>query len=381
MKCCVYTRFVYEVPYIESFIDHYLKLGFDKIIILYHDIQEYILPNNLIEDVEIINVENNGNKLLNEYKYLLINEYDWVLNVDSDEFLLLDKNYNNIHDFVRSKLIENANINIFQFSWAWLHVLNPPSHYTLSDLIENYKLTIGSKNEKTQEIWVKSMTKVTDIEYITCHSCILKKSVSPLLYVNGIILDESLLIDNYESDDDEVDDEDYEDERKNSYENVKLLPRAYIFNEDTYSESVLIHINTRNVVNAFIKGLNIHKTQVKNKRIKDLKQVKNFINSFDITDEVLNDKDINKFTQLVGYKLMFPFLCLKGPKINEKIKHLKIRTDSVPLCKMSLIPDQNRYHLDKLQERMEDIYCNLDLEKFMYFLSLYGESTDPYFRK
>ena len=36
MRCCVYTRFVYEVPYIESFIDHYLNLGFDKIILLYH---------------------------------------------------------------------------------------------------------------------------------------------------------------------------------------------------------------------------------------------------------------------------------------------------------------------------------------------------------
>ena len=34
MQCCVFTRFVYDVPYLDSFIEHYLNLGFDKIFIL-----------------------------------------------------------------------------------------------------------------------------------------------------------------------------------------------------------------------------------------------------------------------------------------------------------------------------------------------------------
>ena len=37
MKCCVYTRTFYESPYINFFIEHYLKLGFDKIFILKTD--------------------------------------------------------------------------------------------------------------------------------------------------------------------------------------------------------------------------------------------------------------------------------------------------------------------------------------------------------
>ena len=49
MKCCVYSRFVFEYPYLNSFIEHYLNLGFDKIIILYTDIIEYPLADNLKE--------------------------------------------------------------------------------------------------------------------------------------------------------------------------------------------------------------------------------------------------------------------------------------------------------------------------------------------
>ena len=31
MKCCVCARDFYESPYLDFFIEHYLKLGFNKI--------------------------------------------------------------------------------------------------------------------------------------------------------------------------------------------------------------------------------------------------------------------------------------------------------------------------------------------------------------
>ena len=46
MKCCVYTRCYYEKQYLYNFIEHYIKLGFDKIIILNTSNQF----NNIIED-------------------------------------------------------------------------------------------------------------------------------------------------------------------------------------------------------------------------------------------------------------------------------------------------------------------------------------------
>ena len=44
MKCCVYTRSFAERPYMDFFIEHYIHLGFDKIIILKSDKMEYKYP-------------------------------------------------------------------------------------------------------------------------------------------------------------------------------------------------------------------------------------------------------------------------------------------------------------------------------------------------
>lgn len=371
MKCCVYTRFVYEVPYIESFITHYLELGFDKIIILYHDITEYNIPERFIEDVELINVENSGNKLLNEYKHVFQDEYDWVLNVDADEFLLLDKKYESIHHFISEKLEIDDEINLFQFSWGWLHAFNPPMDYTLTDYINNYKICIGSKDTDNDDIWVKSMAKISDIEYMTCHNCVLKSNTQAVIYVNCDILrkvvDESL---------DEADNEDDDDDGE---ESINLLPRCYALREETYLDAILVHVNTRNMMNAIIKGLNIHVTQVKRKRIKKFKQLKKFVNNYDFNKAITNDI-VKEFTSCLGYKMKFPLLCLEKEEIHEKIRHLKLSTTRVPLCKSSYMPNQNRYHLDDLQQRMNSIFYVLDMDKFIKLLSIFGTLMDNSFK-
>ena len=43
MKTTVFVRFVFESPYINAFINHYKYLGFDNIIVLFHE--DYILGN------------------------------------------------------------------------------------------------------------------------------------------------------------------------------------------------------------------------------------------------------------------------------------------------------------------------------------------------
>ena len=71
MRCCVYSRFVYDICYLDIFIEHYIRLGFDKVIILYHDIIDYVFSEKLIEFVEVHKVPNNGNKLPNQYMHLI----------------------------------------------------------------------------------------------------------------------------------------------------------------------------------------------------------------------------------------------------------------------------------------------------------------------
>lgn len=377
MRCCVYTRFVYEVPYIESFINHYLLLGFDKIFILYHDICSFDVPENLLEEVELVQVENNGNKLLNEYKNLFIEEsFDWVLNVDSDEFLLLHDDFKSIKDFVNSKLDEeDPEINMFQFSWGWLHAFNPPKEFTVNDYIKNYKIFIGSKENDNNHIWVKSLTKVGDIEYMTCHNCVLRNGISPVIYINENVIrrvtDEDLMEDGQRKDSDGEEDK---------IDEINLLPRSYASRDNTFGESVIIHINTRNMMNAIIKGLNIHVTQVKRKRIKKFKELKKFVNNFDFNAPVYKET-LKEFARCIGYKVKFPLLCLEKEEITPKIRHLKLRPTTVKFCRDSYIAEQNEYHLNVLQNHMQQLYRVIDLDKFKKILDIFAHLFDNTFKQ
>jgi len=377
MRCCVYTRFVYEVPYLESFIDHYLQLGFDKIFILYHDICKFDVPEHLLEEVELVEVQNNGNKLLNEYKHLFQEDdvFDWVLNVDSDEFLLLGPEYENIKEFVATKLDEeDPEINMIQFSWGWMHAFNASPDFTFPDYVKNYKVFLGSKDTDTKDIWVKSLTKVADIEYMTCHNCVLKPNTSPVIYVNGTVLRR---VTKEDLEEDNMKDSDGEDD---TTEEVNLLPRSYALRDNTYSEGVLIHLNTRNMMNAIIKGLNIHVTQVKRKRIKKFKDLKKFVNNFDFEQPVYKET-LREFARCIGYKVKFPLLCLEKEEITPKIRHLNLRPTKVKLCRQSYIPEQNEFHLQGLQEHMKALFRVLDLEKFMQILSIFAILFDNTFKR
>lgn len=367
MRCCVYTRFVYEIPYLDSFLEHYLQLGFDKIFILFHDIVKYDLPEYLIEYVEIVYVENTGNKLINDYKHIFKDDYDWVLNVDSDEFLLLDKKYETIQDFINHKLdTVNKNINIFQFSWAWIHAFNPSINYTLDDILTKYKVFTGSLDDNSNDIWIKSMCKTQNIDYLTCHNCIL--NTVPVIYVNCNVQSD---IENIHTDTTKI----------NYYDNINLLPRCYSYDEETtYSETMLIHINTRNIMNAIVKGISIHSTQVKTKKIKKFKELKNLVNNFNFNSDSSSSNSeniVDDFANCVGYKLKFPLQCLNHYKINIKSKFIMEHKNS--FCNPLYIAEHNRYHLETLNAIMAQSFYVIHTNKFLKFLSLIGKKMDELF--
>ena len=77
IKCCVYTRVFYEFPYLNFFLEHYISLGFQKIILLKADniklnIEKYK------DYVEIFEVENLENRLLPICTNRIDKNYDWV---------------------------------------------------------------------------------------------------------------------------------------------------------------------------------------------------------------------------------------------------------------------------------------------------------------
>ena len=102
IKCCIYTRIHNEAPYLNFFIEHYIRLGFGKIIILKCDKIKYNISNAFRNFIEVYSVENlPKEEELPLNSYLIKNtNYDWVLQVDTDKILLLNKEFKSIQDYI-----------------------------------------------------------------------------------------------------------------------------------------------------------------------------------------------------------------------------------------------------------------------------------------
>ena len=300
MKCCVLTRFVYEIIYLDSFIEHYVNLGFDKIIILYHDIVVGQVPTQYKQYVNLHNVPNLGNQLPDKYKHLIPEDMDWVLHVDSDEFLLLHKRYNGIHDYLESKLGMHPEINIFLFMWSWVHKYDEENQY-LDDIFRTYKKKVGNrlteenKKNKQNEVWVKSMFKRSHLNtlYIHCPSMIYEY----YLYCNELIV--------------------YEEENNNK---IKSLLYKNKQNElGFYNDAVLMHLATRSMKNAIFKSQNMHKTQVKKKNMNNQELLEEYLETTNLHHE--NEYDImSKLKEFIGYKIEWPMTCLKMNDISLNLE-------------------------------------------------------------
>lgn len=94
--------------YLKEFVDHYLKLGFDRIYLYDNNDDENIKPYNLLlpyikrNKVEIIDWRKSEfDDRYHRLDFFLFCNFEWVLFVDDDEFLELRK-HKNIRDFLSS---------------------------------------------------------------------------------------------------------------------------------------------------------------------------------------------------------------------------------------------------------------------------------------
>ena len=347
MKCCVYTRFVYDVSYLDFFIEHYLKLGFDMIYVLYYDYVDYILPDKWKDFVTIIEVENEGNKLPDKYFNRISQEMDWVLNIDSDEFLYLHKKYKNIQDFVKKKIKEHSKVNVFQFSWAWVHKFScNNTNGTL--LFQDYKKTIGFSVEQ-KFIYLKSMFKRCDVKSLSCHSGELKQNIKAKLILNG------------------------------KYKEIKdnIIPSFQNYKETIYDECVLYHVNTRDFINAIFKSVHIHGNQSLNKRLKDIKLFKDWIEFNDTNKNI--EENVQILKKSLGFKIEFPFHCLnihKNITQNHNFNHFPIYIYNTPFCS----PYYFYLQIQNLKKKLESIarnqYYSLNLDRFVTKVLNTGEALD-----
>ena len=295
MKCCVFVRFVYEFIYLDAFIEHYLNLGFDKIVILYHDVVEGYIKDEYEQYVTLHNVPNLGNKLPDAYKKLIPRNMDWVLHVDSDEFLLLHKKYITIHDYIREKItaFPRANINLIALNWAWIHKLDDKNQ-SVYDILRYYKKQVGNAVEqKKKELWIKCIFKRSELHTLYIHCPLMINGHR--MYTNGEII--------------------------NFSNNVNSVRSVKYKNENTiYQDHALVHIATRSLKNAIFKSERIHESQV---------QKKNMISKMELERELAflttnrSEFEILKLLlENVGYKIKFPIKCLKLPEAQIDLGNL-----------------------------------------------------------
>ena len=92
-----------EALYIREWVEHHLDLGFNSIIIADND-DTFLLPG-IIDYPAVIHEDYTGidkvqtkayTELYNKYR----KDFDWLLFIDCDEFVMLDKEYKDIQDFL-----------------------------------------------------------------------------------------------------------------------------------------------------------------------------------------------------------------------------------------------------------------------------------------
>ena len=159
MNNIVITRAKYEQAYINTFINHYLNLGFNHIYIFIEHTEKYeeqsytnVTFIKYVKKEKVIN-----NKILLNFLKNKKN-IDWVLYCDCDEFLFLENNIK-IKDYINKYY--KPGIGQFLFKWA---------------MIENYKSLKNENNMKNifnySNIYTnshyKSLFRLKNLINITC---------------------------------------------------------------------------------------------------------------------------------------------------------------------------------------------------------------------
>lgn len=324
MKFCVCVRSFLEGPYLDFFIEHYTLLGFDKILILKSDKETYYCKPEFASRVQIVEVENSGNKILQEnISRIKGNGCDWTFFPDTDEILILNKDYKNIREFTETKLKECPQINSFYFRWAMVEKCDVDPDTSFKNILNTYNM-FSSR-------FIKSMVRTSSIRVLQDpHSCVVDNNV---MYLEGNVI--------------------------NINKSVHDL-QPYSYNMG----ATLVHIHTRSIHNIIMKSLF---TVLGSKHISSLKEFVNYINDF------TEDKDIiETFKNMIGQKAKLPFHHAESAICNIDLSNYKI-----PECSNGVInPVLERNLIIRALNKF-----NIDDEKYEMFIEALTNEIKKSFRR
>lgn len=304
-KFRVITRAFYEDAYLAFFIKWYLDLGFQEILILKTDGRE--LPECVRTEIEpfidsgqviIRVVANSGNATLNEnYHEFRDLAWDWVLNVDCDEFLVIDrvKYPGGVNDLItgiegwinENKLLSSPDL-LQQIGFRWLCINkldDRPWDGTLAGLLGNrhdYPLHMY----KYHKCMGKPKNMLVAGDKINCH----------FYYMNPLVVDNGAggtKYARYDLFDDKI-------------VNIRDNYVPYVSNAgNAFKWGCILHLNSRSMTNTLTKCL---VTELRdNKKISNIDAFRSWVAGFSVrASSGINPGVKQKLLEFLNNKGTFP---------------------------------------------------------------------------
>ena len=181
MRVILFTN-ARDEKHIKEWVAHHLNLGFDFIHIFDHKsiepIAKQFKPNPKLK-IEEVNFDGNIKRTCMELAIVIAKQYNWMIYLDSDEFMVLN-NHNIVHDFIKSY----KNVNQIGLNWIFFGT----NYLTMEPngmIIENY-IRCNSKINKH----VKSFIKPSAIlEIYNAHSYKTSDPIRSISCYNSIPMD------------------------------------------------------------------------------------------------------------------------------------------------------------------------------------------------
>lgn len=347
MKVQLIARSYYEDAYLDFFLKYYINLNFDRIVILktdHKELGEYKIPTDLEDSKEKIiiqYVKNEGNNIYRNRNYLHFfkdTNYDWTLLIDMDEFLIFDMNkYKNIQEFINS-INEQYNSKLLDIKLRWLCINKLNNNYDLENNLNNiHNLTSDNKYSFLNYILTNRLEQYKFIKTLYKTSIVNNSSQIFAHFIKSNKLNET-----------------------NMYLDNKLINSVCVqyklFNKtNNYANGFILHFNTRSYSNALTKCL---VTKLRDsKKIKNLVQFKNFINTLNIDKINKNDKEyINnikrKYVLFLNHKYTFPIEIKNYNSRYKKLINFELILDQI----YSMINNKNNLLVN-------DNFVNIETEK------------------
>ena len=292
MDTCVYVKCINESHFLNAFVDHYIKIGFGMIYVLFKEKDDsYVLPEKYRNKVTIRKVKNGGNNLFDKYKHIIDNDkYHWVFPVELNHFLVLHKDFTNINEIVKFYVNNDFKVNMIQFGGLWTHKFSLDSE-SIKSILSKRKLIIG-KDLNSDKIWYRSMIKTKYMHYLNDSKIKVKEVDNYLLGYNKKI---------------------HTIKNNNTVDYTDISHHKV--NQHTYKDGFILELYTRNACDVFSKIKHIK--NMSNKKDVNYGILKNILEQIDENVSNITDDLLINMVESNENNLKFPFKSLHYTKLNN----------------------------------------------------------------